>query len=277
VPRLLNQLGDQLLWMAEETGYSPLDATIVQQAWSELQQLPAPWETSSASTEESAVEFGELSLDGYDPEQSDLSQSHGVATPWLENETENKTENETEDDHPASIPLHALQQNAEDRLIENYDATEQLVEQLHEMEAVGSVTSPQEAEPLSQNPFAESFDSEEVVLDRYLEFEDQLLATAQRVVNQVDTAFAQQLSHCEVVIETPLACETLSTQLEEISPPVSEPVIEESLADELGELLVIEDLGRSSAAAVVPGNKYRQLFSSLEDASWETPVHSSVN
>ncbi|NOY30200.1 MAG: AAA family ATPase [Planctomycetes bacterium] len=285
VPRLLNQLGNQLLWMAEETGYSPLDGTIVQQAWSELQQLPAPWDTTSAnlseSVVESAVEFGELSLDEHDPLERAFSEETG------ETEIDEAETQEAEDDLPASISLYSSQSGPEACYAETFDATEQLVEQLHELETAGSVAIP----PLSQNPFAESFDSEEVVLDRYLEFEDQLLATAQRVLNQVDTTFAQQLSHCEVndceMGETALTCETTTTQLEEIAPLVcdslsEEPVAEEPLVceselSELGELLVIEDLGHSAEVKVVPGSKYRQLFSSLADASWEPPVQTSAN
>ncbi|MEM9659733.1 MAG: AAA family ATPase, partial [Planctomycetota bacterium] len=61
VPRLVNQLCDQLMWMIEETGCQPLDATLVQQAWSDLQQLPAPWDTDAgAAASSSVIEFGEL-------------------------------------------------------------------------------------------------------------------------------------------------------------------------------------------------------------------------
>jgi len=282
LPRILNQLGDQLLWMAEETGYAPLDGTIVQQAWSELQQLPAPWDMTPASiggsiAGESAVEFGELSLDEHDP----LEGAFFEAT-----EADNQEEN-----LPPSIRLFGSQSNvppvAEEHCVETFDATEQLVEQLHELETSGSVAIPQDQEtvaPLSSNPFAESFDSEEVVLDRYLEIESQLLATAQRVINRVDTVFAQQLSHCEVILEPPIASnveqvvpsETPPLVYEATPPPLEEPVIcvEEAVANELaspsiptpdpsGKLLVIEDLGRPDVA-VVPGDKFRHLFSSLE-------------
>ncbi len=66
VPRLVNQLGDQLMWMAHETGNTPMGGEVVQQAWSELQQLPAPWNTPpvAAPATESVVEFGELSAEG---------------------------------------------------------------------------------------------------------------------------------------------------------------------------------------------------------------------
>jgi type II secretory pathway predicted ATPase ExeA len=79
-PRLVNQLGDQLVWLIEETGCQPLDAALVQQAWSDLQQLPAPWNTDAHSSLSSAqisagpfasvggleggvIEFGELDED----------------------------------------------------------------------------------------------------------------------------------------------------------------------------------------------------------------------
>ena len=69
VPRLVNQLGDQLVWLIEETGCQPLDAALVQQAWSDLQQLPAPWNTDahsslSSHTAASVGPFNPMSADG---------------------------------------------------------------------------------------------------------------------------------------------------------------------------------------------------------------------
>lgn len=285
VPRLLNQLGDQLMWMTQETGYAPLDGTIVQQAWSELQQLPAPWNSTPANIpSDAATVFDDL-------------------TSETEDSLEDVFVDELEDDLPASIPIHAPQQPAsfapqefipketEERFVETFDATQQLMEQLQEIESSGRVSIPQKAaEPeLSQNPFQESFETEEVVLDRYVTFETHLLATAQRVVNQVDTAFSQQLSHCEV-IETPVVTSypekpltTLDTAPQPIGPIVPATLEESTLAvgamisdsldaanvpssSEPGSLLVVEDQDRSNIT-VVPGDKFRHLFSSLESGS----------
>ena len=67
VPRLVSQLGDQLLWLADREPGAALTAAAVQQVWSDLQQLPTPWELqkSAACPEPSeaggdVIEFGTL-------------------------------------------------------------------------------------------------------------------------------------------------------------------------------------------------------------------------
>ena len=115
VPRLVNQLGDQLVWMAEETGCAPLDAALVQQAWSDLQQLPAPWNTAdhpataSSSSSASVIEFGELDAPVGQPFQADMP----------------------DDDSPASIPIASGRLNRavlDIELSASIDATEDLID-----------------------------------------------------------------------------------------------------------------------------------------------------
>lgn len=251
VPRLINQLGDQLTWMANESGQTPLSAAIVQQAWSELQQLPAPWNTPPANpaVSEGIVEFGELST--------------GEAI-------------DEDDDLPASIPINRPRQDVE--IIETFDATEELFEQLDNLHSfAGDVQVEQVAgAPTAYDPFAESFGSEEVVFDQYAAFECELLASAPRVINRLDTAFAGQLRELALPQEVteaggtpvaePVVLDDVDTELdaEDVEPEVR--IAEESLAEhEPGEVLVVED-HRRAHATLVPGRKFRQLFSSLEAA-----------
>ena len=44
------------MWSVAQAGSLPLDAVIVQQAWSELQQLPAPWNTQEPETPTGGLE-----------------------------------------------------------------------------------------------------------------------------------------------------------------------------------------------------------------------------
>ena len=275
VPRLVNQLGDQLLWMSDETGYSPLDSSIVQQAWSELQQLPAPWNTQDSEPLGSPVEYGELDSHDADFEVECFSE-----------------EPDEIDDMPASIPLYSAQTDpAEEVVLDalspgispgissgSYDATEQLLDQLSAMDcglAKIETLEDSTAAP-ARNPFAETFDSEEVVLDQYATFESMLLAEAPKVLNQTDASFSQQLQQLEV-LEAPLLAETsIVTAPEETLAMASEPVpltcsnpepteIEPYATDDV---LVIEEPGQQ-AAEVVSGQNFRQLFSSLETANGE--------
>jgi len=272
VPRLVNQLGDQLLWMASETGCTPLDGAIVQQAWSELQQLPAPWNHDTVETPSaSAIEFGEL----------DSERSFDSELSVQKAETE-------EDELPASIPM-SMPHDIERQGIETIDITEQLLEQLNQMDTNSEQPESNSEQPESNNPFAEAFDSEEVVLDRYTDFEAQLLDSAQRVFNQVDTVFATQLKDCEVVEELTIAADPVEALIvEELAPvepePVELPVEPEALlpeptpvvaevlpanpseTEDPGELLVVEN-ERGSKAEIVPGGQYRQLFSNLESGT----------
>jgi len=265
VPRLVNQLGDQLLWMVAETGFSPLDGMIVQQAWSELQQLPAPWNTQSSEPVGVPVEYGELDADSNEFDADDFDAQNF-------DEKNFKPEADYEaDDLPASIPIHTTLpihaiQPAKSEIVavdlsstETFDATEQLLEQLNAMDSEQAEPTPSDTAAMTsaRNPFAEAFDSEEIVLDRYSTFESLLLAEAPRVANSTDTAFAQQLQQLEA-IETPIAENSPSVIVETTGAfPQVNPVVE------VGEVLVIEDCEQPSTT-IVNGQKFRQLFSSLE-------------
>ncbi|MFM2093583.1 MAG: hypothetical protein RIS70_707 [Planctomycetota bacterium] len=62
VPRLINQVCDYALLLASLAGKTSLSAASIEEAWSELQQLPGPWQTSPSPAEASqmVIEFGSL-------------------------------------------------------------------------------------------------------------------------------------------------------------------------------------------------------------------------
>ncbi len=267
VPRLLNQLCDQLMWMVDETGVAPLDETIVQQAWSELQQLPAPWNTQTNETLSGEVEFGELCSNDVIVDEVVIEDDEYATY--------------GEDDMPASIPIHtppayAPEQSAEPTsAAESLDVTEDLIKQLNDIESRKLDSTKVEAPVESmRNPFLESFESEEVVLDRYSAFESLLLAEAPRVVNQRDMSFSQQLHQ----LETPPMPVTRFERDPVLDIRDSEPlcIVEEDSSASVDmtaapleserEVLVIEET-EASETTVVSGQKFRQLFSSLESAN----------
>jgi type II secretory pathway predicted ATPase ExeA len=70
VPRLINQVCDQSLMLAYADGRRQVTGDVVEQAWSDLQQLPAPWvggesnpPASAPNTEATVIEFGQLDDD----------------------------------------------------------------------------------------------------------------------------------------------------------------------------------------------------------------------
>lgn len=65
VPRLINQVCDHALLLAQARGIKPVPAALIQEAWSQLQQLPTPWTEPAASAsgpqaEAAVIEFGSL-------------------------------------------------------------------------------------------------------------------------------------------------------------------------------------------------------------------------
>jgi type II secretory pathway predicted ATPase ExeA len=236
VPRLINQIGDQLVWLVGETGYAPIDAAIVQQAWADLQQIPAPWNLTATEELNCPVEFGELSL------------------------------NATDDELPASIPINGARFGAygdDHELFDAREAADTIAEQFNELETTAQAYTA----PLARNPFAEDFASEEVVFDQYLQFEEQMLATAPKVINRLDTVFAQQLQMCEietapVVAEAPAVVNRIDSVATKAEPIVAVAQIADEPED-FGDVLIVED-ERSSGPSIVSGRNFRQLFSSLE-------------
>jgi type II secretory pathway predicted ATPase ExeA len=252
VPRLINQIADQLIWLVGETGYAPIDAAIVQQAWAELQQIPAPWNLSNTEELNCPVEFGELTIDSTEP----VAQVQ-----------------ESEDDMPASIPMHSRVEAAKASVVEFFDSiqeTEDLVAKFSEFD----ITANTYVAPVAKNPFAEDFASEEMVFDQYFQFEDQMLSLAPRVINRLDTAFAQQLKECEiefVATQEPIQKQPARLELPRtmVEPAVATIVAEPEFADptiNYGDVLVVEE-DRPTAAAIVPSRNFRQLFSNLEAAN----------
>ena len=61
VPRLINQLCDHALLLAYADGRTQISKDVVEEAWSDLQQLPTPWSGELPATRQAGVvEFGQL-------------------------------------------------------------------------------------------------------------------------------------------------------------------------------------------------------------------------
>jgi type II secretory pathway predicted ATPase ExeA len=298
VPRLVNQLGDQLVWMAQESGVAPLDAALVQQAWSDLQQLPAPWNAHGAAApagsgedgDSGVIEFGELDA----PRDSREDASRWDVNPL-----------DVDDEMPASIPIATARPGrlleatldveafdasieAAEELIDSFDEFDHL--ELRAAEAPEPEEAPGPGRPGSQtakDPFAEPFEEEEIVLDPYSAFESELLRTAPQVINRLDRAFASELHRCvqRAVGKVSAAKVSQHAHADEGMPHVAtvevamqsatadlrhavvRAISTEKVAAPAGELLVIEDDDEAGPAAIIPGRQFRRLFSSLEAAS----------
>jgi type II secretory pathway predicted ATPase ExeA len=159
VPRLINQVCDHAMVLSFAAGRRQLDASSIEEAWSDLQQLPTPWNesahpdsVSAASTKDDAViEFGSLDATAK-PEH----------TGGLEEGAEG---NEFGDAIQPTVRINQI--------------AAQLAEFEEDFRPVGSIL-PEVELAFSENddPFGEPFADEEVVVDRYATADANLGAAA---------------------------------------------------------------------------------------------------
>jgi general secretion pathway protein A len=85
IPRLVNQTCDHALVMACAGGVRPIDSAGIEEAWADLQQLPTPWSQAAGYTDpnaaatDSVIEFG--LLDDAMPFDPPLRAAAGIASP----------------------------------------------------------------------------------------------------------------------------------------------------------------------------------------------------
>lgn len=179
VPRLVNQLCDRSLVKAGEGNRPRIDRAIVQAAWADIQQLPAPWETPPPTTEPPAplqvVEFGQL---------DELAVTCQLAKPSFDELL--VTRNSEEDD--------AL----------DVDTTELDFEEVSVETTPVAATTPEPfvVQPAANNPFLEEFEEEEVVLDNFADWDNMFRREAPRVQNLRDPEFASLVQDAIVSSET---------------------------------------------------------------------------
>jgi type II secretory pathway predicted ATPase ExeA len=284
VPRMINQVCDHALVLATVIGAKAIDAAGIQEAWSDLQQLPPPWRNDGGPTE-SVVEFGRLdppeasqpvaaiadtrAAAEIDPMQqlSDIEQSVAAAADVDHWATSYSTSTESEDeDHfqPAGVI------GPEVELV------------FHGPHA----------------PFEETFLEEEIVIDRYAALESARLAKLRQTPWSRDRAIPERLAEAQVRYDA------LRQDLNAVAPPQEEigidPVLPEysrsqaaqglnasddavplvvhqghdvsDLGEEIGDdrdLIVVEDdgpggpSGPNRPSGRVRRQEYRQLFARM--------------
>jgi len=141
IPRLINQLCDHALILASLGGVERLTSEAIEEAWADLQQLPAPWNGSTDKTQSSLiVEFGAL--------------------------------DDVREELPEAIPFRSAQTSTQLHVSEPDEQLDMIEEHLSTLEAAfqpaGSIGSAIELDfPEFGDPFGEHFAEEEIVLDRY--------------------------------------------------------------------------------------------------------------
>jgi type II secretory pathway predicted ATPase ExeA len=180
VPRLVNQVCDHALVLSALGGHSQIGAEAIEEAWSDLQQLPAPWHQTSRkenAAPATVVEFGQL--------QDDEVVADAIARPGTA-ATGYSTSSKTiqMDEIQQSCDLDEAQ--AEMRIGESLDSVGNglgaldsaegiefgtygdLYEDAVEFEPVGDAGTQVELTfSTPANPFGDGFDEEEIVVDHY--------------------------------------------------------------------------------------------------------------
>jgi type II secretory pathway predicted ATPase ExeA len=155
IPRLVSQLCDRALELGAAGSRTKIDCELIQRAWSDLQQLPAPGHESHAVAEKSpvsqVVEFGGLSEDISDDDES--------------------SERAITDIEPTELDID----ESSPQVWTNNTGLEH-----KELAATAAVA----------DPFAEKFDEEEVVLDNFAAWDDVFRREMPRVENRRDPGFA---------------------------------------------------------------------------------------
>jgi type II secretory pathway predicted ATPase ExeA len=174
IPRLINQVCDHALMLAFAGGRRQIDRAGLEEAWSDLQQLPTPWvETpsraaSSLPSSGSFIEFGDLG------EEPPTSVSDGAAFDKSQFESAGELGPAAE----ATLLLH------------------QIDDHLSELQRDFTSEGPTELrtrQNLSADPFNECFDEEEVLVDRYSSPELNLLSDSKHVESAEGRAISKLL------------------------------------------------------------------------------------
>ena len=173
VPRLINQLCDHALVMGALGERPQLDANGIQEAWADLQQLPAPVmdtvETNGEVTD-GFIEFGDLD-DRSEDRENDMSAGVTFADPPVMTTAEEQLEKIEDQVEMVSLVL-APQETQVNFKEEPFHPAGKIGP---EIDAICH---------LSRDPFDERFEEEEVVMDRFANVDDTMPLKPPRVSSE---------------------------------------------------------------------------------------------
>lgn len=154
IPRLVNQVCDHALMLAFAGGRKQISRAGIEEAWSDLQQLPMPW-TRAARLPDDEVRNGVIEFGDLDDETQPVRQ----ATVWDSSPITAASEPSTAAE--ANFLMHQIDRHITE-LSRDFDT--------------GAMREVGPAAPATPNPFGEPFDHEEVLVDRYSSLEPGTLA-----------------------------------------------------------------------------------------------------
>ena len=244
IPRLINQVCDHALLLSMTGGHRSVTAAAIEEAWADLQQLPAPW---NATATPKAIGTRVIEFGGLDDAGDDLPEAIPfpvAATPTGSMDSE-------------VIEFGPSRSNAE-RQLDRLEA--HLSELEDDFQPVGAIRP--EVELVFQggvNPFGDQFVEEEVVLDRYASLEADIFERSPVVSSLEGRELGALLApHKRHAAESVMPMSPTSAEHE---PRATDA--EDNDAD----LIVIEEdthvVIKPIPAPLVRKQEYRQLFAKL--------------
>jgi type II secretory pathway predicted ATPase ExeA len=241
IPRLINQVCDHALVMAFAGGRQQIDAAGVEEAWADLQQLPGPWQdTTAAETTGTTIEFGELDAEPAVAEFGGESFEEASALLSLESEA-------------------AFGVTTEEPLTEGTAV---------DVETPSVAVEPQIA---VCDPFGDGFDEEEVVIDQAVIKSAEIFANRTRVVSPEGRELAASMlpeSENVTVSHSPSESDTCSEH------PSSECVAS-AFEDELTSTIE-DDLASTSEDEVASTIEDEVASTSEDEVGIEEPVSAPI-
>jgi type II secretory pathway predicted ATPase ExeA len=174
IPRLINQVCDHALILANLAGKMSVDRNLVEEAWADLQQLPAPWAGGAATSASSGsvIEFGELDAVENAAEAADeeVEQLVDDFSDELEEELVDEVIDDAADEAPTALPFRRANnaKPATDLETQLTSIDNHLAQYEEDFRPAGLIGPEVELVFADQaNPFEEEFADEEVIIDRY--------------------------------------------------------------------------------------------------------------
>jgi type II secretory pathway predicted ATPase ExeA len=269
IPRLINQVADHALMLATAGGQRQIDAAGIEEAWIDLQQLPAPCSAAAsgndAPTETNVVEFGSLA-DEADAGCVEFAPTDDAAT-LDPSATLDEIEQRVADAHQKFNSPDFSGPAPGDEQFDPMDDVRPEVELLFQQ---------------AEDPFADEFEEEEIVDPRAIPFrglDENERAPSERedlqITGGVDDAPPGQpnlvvIGEAEIAdAETPEAEETVAKVHEQVrvaDVDETEPDSDITPADDR-DIIVIDDhsqrSGEKSPAGRPRRRDYRRLFAQL--------------
>ena len=155
VPRLINQVCDHVMLLAYAAGIRRIEPAHVEEAWADLQQLPTPWNAPAAPTGDSVIEFG-----GLDDSPLEL--------PPIAGKIAAAEDASPADGSPSPQPTLVAETTEDPETFEQLRHIQKLLADV-QAEFQPAATMEPEVELVFEtpHPFAETFEEEEVIADRY--------------------------------------------------------------------------------------------------------------